>query len=126
MMRFLHKTQMPNPEQALPGRSTPMPVPEPHFVTGNPLQPPFPDEMRTAMFGLGCFWGAERRFWQTQGVHTTAVGYAAGLTPNPTYEEACSAKTGHMEAVLVVWDPSKISYDEILKAFWEGHDRRVS
>ncbi len=122
MMRFLHKTQMPAPEQALPGRSTPMPVPEPHFVNGNPLQPPFPDGMQKAAFGLGCFWGAERRFWETPGVYTTAVGYAAGFTPNPTYEEVCSGLTGHNEVVLVVYDPKRVSFDDLLQVFWEAHD----
>jgi len=122
MMQFLRKTQMPTPEQALPGRDTRMPVPEPHFVTGNALQPPFPDGMQTAMFGLGCFWGAERRFWQTPGVYTTAVGYAAGFTPNPTYEEVCSGRTGHNEVVLVVYDPKRVSYEALLEVFWEAHD----
>ena len=122
MMRYLNKTQMPTPEQALPGRRTRMPLPEPHFVTGNPLRPPFPDGMQTAMFGLGCFWGAERRYWQTPGVHTTAVGYAAGFTPNPTYEEVCSGLTGHNEVVLVVYDPQEVSYEDLLQVFWEAHD----
>lgn len=127
MMRFFEamagsKGEMIAPQDALPGRNETMQVPEQHLVLGNPMTPPFPDGFETAIFGMGCFWGAERIFWQLPGVWTTAVGYSGGYTPNPTYEETCSAKTGHMEAVLVVWDPSKISYDEILKAFWEGHD----
>jgi len=127
MMRFFEamagsKGEMIAPQDALPGRSETMQVPEKHLVLGNPMTPPFPDGFETAIFGMGCFWGAERIYWQLDGVWTTAVGYSGGYTPNPTYEEACSAKTGHMEAVLVAWDPSKIGYDEILKAFWEGHD----
>ena len=127
MMRFFEamassKGTMIAPEDALPGRSATMPVPEAHLVLGNPLQPPFPEGFETAIFGMGCFWGAERIFWQLPGVWTTAVGYSGGYTPNPSYEETCSAKTGHMEAVLVVFDPAKTSYDDILKAFWEGHD----
>ena len=122
MMRFLHKSQMPAPEHALPGRSTRMPVPEPHFVNGNSLQPPFPEGMRKAIFGLGCFWGAERRFWETRGVYSTAVGYAAGFTPNPTYEEVCSGLTGHNEVVLVVYDPERVGFDDLLQVFWEAHD----
>ncbi|NJL98173.1 MAG: peptide-methionine (S)-S-oxide reductase MsrA [Synechococcaceae cyanobacterium SM2_3_2] len=118
----LSKLSLPTPEQALPGRSEAMPVPAQHFVNGNPLQPPFPDGMETALFGMGCFWGAERKFWETAGVFTTAVGYAAGLTPNPTYREVCSGMTGHNEVVLVVFDPQVISYDGILKVFWENHD----
>ncbi len=109
-------------ERALPGREAEMPVPERHAVLGTPLRPPFPEGIRTAIFGLGCFWGAERAFWQLPGVYTTAVGYAGGFTPNPTYEEVCSGSTGHTEAVLVVFDPAKISYEEMLRAFWEGHD----
>ncbi|HVE67153.1 MAG TPA: peptide-methionine (S)-S-oxide reductase MsrA, partial [Solirubrobacteraceae bacterium] len=93
-----------------------------HAVLGSPLKPPFPENLESAVFGLGCFWGAERRFWELPGVHTTAVGYAGGITPNPTYEEVCSARTGHTEAVLVVFDPAKVSYDDLLRTFWEGHD----
>ncbi|HEY8584215.1 MAG TPA: peptide-methionine (S)-S-oxide reductase MsrA [Capillimicrobium sp.] len=111
------------PEDALPGRDTPLPgVPDRHAVLGTPLKPPFPDNLERAVFGLGCFWGAERLFWQTPGVYTTAVGYAGGFTPNPTYEETCSGRTGHTEAVLVVFDPEQVSYEELLKVFWEGHD----
>ncbi len=109
-------------EQALPGRSADMPVPEKHFVNGNPLRGPFAENLRCAVFGLGCFWGAERRFWQQSGVHSTAAGYAGGYTPNPTYEEVCSGLTGHTEVVLVVFDPQQISYDQLLKLFWEFHD----
>ena len=116
------KTRMPTREQALPGREQRMEVPAAHHVNGARLTPPFPDGLERAMFGLGCFWGAEKKFWQLPGVYTTAVGYAGGYTPNPTYEEACSGKTGHAEAVLVVFDPAKISYEQILKLFWEGHD----
>jgi peptide-methionine (S)-S-oxide reductase len=123
-MSFLtrHKTNMPTPEDALPGRDTPIPVPERHFVLGTPLQPPFPDDTERAVFGMGCFWGAERGFWQAPGVYTTAVGYAGGFTPNPTYEEVCSARTGHNEVVLVVFKPAEIRYEELLRLFWEGHD----
>src|SRR3954465_2137772 len=116
------KLRMPEPGQALPGRAEAMPVPARHEVLGNPLTPPFPEGYQTAVFGLGCFWGAERLFWQLPGVWTTAVGYAGGATPNPTYEEVCSAGTGHTEAVLVVFDPAQTSYETLLKAFWEGHD----
>lgn len=108
--------------RALPGRDTPMRVPERHFVNGNPLAPPYPEGFEQAMFGLGCFWGAERKFWEADGVWTTAVGYAAGITPNPTYEEVCSGRTGHGEVVLVVFDPKQISYEELLRIFWESHD----
>src|SRR5881296_3622568 len=117
-----HKTTMPTTETALPGRAERMPVPATHHVSGRPLTPPFPAGMQTAIFGLGCFWGAEKAFWLTPGVFTTAVGYAAGLTPNPTYEEVCSGRTGHNEVVLVVYDPAKVSYETLLKAFWENHD----
>ncbi len=113
---------MPSPEEALPGRSQSMPVPDKHFVNGNSLKPPFPEGLETAMFGMGCFWGAERKFWQEEGVFTTAVGYAAGFTPNPTYREVCSGRTGHNEVVYVVFDPKVISYEQILKVFWESHD----
>ena len=119
---FGKKLYLPTPEQALPGRADPMPVPSNHFVNGNPLKPPFPEGTETAMFGMGCFWGAERKFWQLNGVYTTAVGYAAGITPNPTYKEVCSGQTGHNEVVYVVFDPNVISYSELLKVFWENHD----
>ena len=122
-MRFLtRKSDMVDEARALPGREQAIPVPPRHHVLGTGLQPPFPEEFETAIFGLGCFWGAERIFWQVDGVYTTAVGYAGGFTPNPTYEEVCSAQTGHTEAVLVVFDPAKVSYDTLLKLFWEGHD----
>lgn len=117
-----HKLELPSAEQALPGRETPISVPDAHFVNGNPLQGPFPAGVQTALFGLGCFWGAERRFWQQPGVWTTAVGYAGGHTPNPTYEETCSGLTGHAEVVLVVFDPKLTSYEELLKVFWEVHN----
>ncbi len=116
------KTLMPKPEDALPGRATPMQVSARHFVTANPLVPPFPPQMRQAMFGLGCFWGAERRFWMLPGVFSTAVGYAGGYTPNPSYEEVCTGLTGHNEVVLVIYDPRRITYDELLRVFWEAHD----
>lgn len=113
---------IPSKLEALPGRSERMPVPDVHFVNGHRLQPPFPDGLETAMFGMGCFWGAERKFWQLDGVYSTAVGYAAGHTPNPTYREVCSGMTGHTEAVLVVFDPKRVPYDELLRVFWENHD----
>lgn len=116
------KSTMPAPEEALPGRSEAMAVPDRHAVLGNPLRPPFPAHLEQAMFGLGCFWGAERKFWQLPGVWTTAVGYAAGFTPNPTYEEVCSGRTGHNEVVLVVFDPDRVDYGVLLKLFWESHD----
>jgi peptide-methionine (S)-S-oxide reductase len=122
MYSFRKKAQMPAPEDVLPGRSESMPVPETHFVNGNRIVPPFPAGMRQALFGLGCFWGAERKFWQLPGVYSTAVGYAAGLTPNPTYEEVCTGYTAHNEVVLVIYDPAKISYETLLKTFWESHD----
>jgi peptide-methionine (S)-S-oxide reductase len=116
------KTRMVTAEDALPGRSTPMPVSQEHAVNGHRIVPPFPDGLRTAVFGMGCFWGAERIFWRTPGVYSTAVGYAGGHTPNPSYEEVCSGGTGHTEVVLVVYDPAQITYTELLKVFWEGHD----
>src|SRR3954466_1782373 len=116
------KLRMPEPGQALPGRAEAMPVPARHDVLGNPLRPPFPEGLQTAVFGLGCFWGAERLFWQLPGVWTTAVGYAGGSTPNPTYEEVCSAATGHAEVVLAVFDPAAKSYEHMLRLFWENHD----
>ncbi|MGH3585648.1 MAG: peptide-methionine (S)-S-oxide reductase MsrA, partial [Pseudonocardia sp.] len=109
-------------DRALPGRSSQLAAPETHYVNGHRIQPPFPDGMATAVFGMGCFWGAERMFWQTPGVHSTAVGYAGGFTENPTYEETCSGYTGHAEVVLVVFDPSEVSYESLLKVLWEGHD----
>src|SRR3954452_3080761 len=116
------KTRMIDPDRALPGRDRSMPVPAHHAVLGNPITPPWPTGFQEAVFGMGCFWGAERLFWETEGVWTTAVGYAGGFTPNPSYEEVCSARTGHTEAVLVVFDPSVTSYDEMLRLFWENHD----
>jgi peptide-methionine (S)-S-oxide reductase len=116
------QTRMIDPERALPGRETPLPVPAAHEVLGRPLTPPFPEGTEQAVFGMGCFWGAERIFWSLDGVWTTAAGYAGGITPNPTYEEVCSGSTGHTEAVLVVFDPKTISYEELLRHFWEGHD----
>jgi len=113
---------IPSPAHALPGRAERMPVPDQHFVNQHRMAPPFPDGLERAMFAMGCFWGAERTFWKLPGVYTTAVGYAAGSTPNPTYREVCTGMTGHAEAVLVVFDPTKISYDELLKVFWENHD----
>jgi peptide-methionine (S)-S-oxide reductase len=117
-----HKMTMIEPADALGGREREMPVPERHAVLGTPLRGPFPEGMEQAVFGMGCFWGAERVFWQAPGVYTTAVGYAGGSTPNPSYEEVCSARTGHTEAVLVVFDPTKTSYEEMLRLFWENHD----
>jgi peptide-methionine (S)-S-oxide reductase len=122
MRLFADKTRMPEPGRALPGRSQPMPVAEKHHVLGTRLAPPFPPGMELALFGMGCFWGAERKFWQAPGVYSTSVGYAAGATPNPTYEEVCSGKTGHNEVVRVVFDPRKTSYRELLRIFWESHD----
>lgn len=116
------KLRMPTQSEALPGRSERMPVPQTHFVSGHRLAPPFPEGMEMAMFGLGCFWGAERQFWQQKGVYSTAVGYAAGITPNPTYQEVCSGLTGHNEVVRVVFDPGVISFADLLRAFWEAHD----
>ena len=116
------KLRLPGPDDALPGRTAKMPVEGTHFVNGHRFVPPFPDGMQRAIFGLGCFWGAERKFWQTPGVWATAVGYAGGLTPNPTYEEVCSGMTGHAEVVLVVFDPKQVSYEKLLSVFWESHD----
>jgi len=116
------KKQMVTEAEALPGQDTPLPVSERHTVTGNRTVPPFPEGMRTAVFGMGCFWGAERIFWRTPGVYSTAVGYAGGYTPNPTYEAVCSGRTGHAEVVLVVFDPAQVSYADLLRVFWEGHD----
>jgi peptide-methionine (S)-S-oxide reductase len=122
-MSFLsrHKTTMPEPDEALPGRDAAMPVPASHYVLGTPLAPPFPEGVETAEFAMGCFWGAERGFWELPGVYTTAVGYAGGSTPNPTYEEVCTGGTGHAEVVLVAYRPSDVSYEELLRVFWEGH-----
>jgi peptide-methionine (S)-S-oxide reductase len=114
--------RMPQPDQAIPGRQEAMPVPETHFVNGHRIVPPFPTGLERAIFGMGCFWGAERKFWEAPGVYSTAVGYAGGYTPNATYREVCSGMTGHAEVVLVVFDPAKTSYDEILRLFWENHD----
>ena len=122
MWFYQKQIEMPSPDEALPGRDMRVPIPEMHFVNGNPLEPPFPDGMEMALFGMGCFWGAERVFWQAPGVYTTAVGYAAGYTPNPSYDEVCSGRTGHNEVVIAVFDPSITSYDEMLKLFWENHD----
>ena len=116
------KTEMPSPESALPGRALAIPVPERHFVLDAPIAPPYPDAMELAVFGMGCFWGAERKFWESDGVYTTSVGYAGGFTPNPLYEEVCSGQTGHNEVVQVVFDPAKTSYDAMLRVFWENHD----
>ena len=122
MLFFRERMKMIESERALPGRDQQMPVADRHFVLGNPLLPPFPEGFERAVFGMGCFWGAERLFWQAPGVWTTAVGYAGGYTPNPTYEEVCSGSTGHAEAVLAVFDPGQTSYEQMLKIFWEGHD----
>ena len=117
------KAEMPTADRALPGRAKPaFAVPQRHFVLGTPLEPPFPDGFGQAIFGMGCFWGAERKFWEADGVYTTAVGYAGGFTPNPTYEEVCSGRTGHNEVVLVAYDPKQTSYDKLLQVFWENHD----
>jgi peptide-methionine (S)-S-oxide reductase len=122
MQIFKSKTRSVTAEEALPGREQQTPVPARHDVLGNPLAPPFPEGLEQAVFGMGCFWGAERIFWQAPGVYTTAVGYAGGFTANPTYEEVCGGRTGHAEVVLVVFDPAKTSYDEMLRLFWENHD----
>lgn len=119
---LVNKNVLPTADQALPGREAAMAVPEQHFVNGNPLLGPFPGNVEFAIFGMGCFWGAERRLWQQEGVYSTAVGYAGGITPNPTYEEVCSGLTGHSEVVLVVYEPEKISYESLLKVFWEAHN----
>ena len=119
---FGKQPEMPDPKEALPGRDAPIPVPEEHFVHGRPLTGPLPDGLEKALFGMGCFWGPERMFWKLPGVYTTAVGYAAGFTPNPNYREVCSSLTGHNEVVLVVFDPARITYQDLLKVFWEGHD----
>ena len=122
MSLFRRKAEMIADDEALPGRDTPIPVVARHLVLGTPIVPPFPDGLEQVVVGMGCFWGAERLFWQAPGVHTTAVGYAGGFTPNPTYEEVCSGRTGHTEVVLAVFDPARTSYDEMLRIFWEGHD----
>jgi peptide-methionine (S)-S-oxide reductase len=114
--------RIPSPDEALPGRDERMNVPKTHFVSGAPLEPPFPEGMQLALFGMGCFWGAERKLWQTPGVFSTSVGYAGGYTRNPTYKEVCSGRTGHAEVVRVVFDPAKLSYEDLLRIFWEGHD----
>jgi len=118
----IRKPTMPTRDRALPGRSERMPVPRAHYVLGHPLEPPFPDGLEQAVFALGCFWGAERKFWQLPGMYTTAVGYAGGFTPNPTYKEVCSGSTGHTEVVLAVFDPGTSSYESLLELFWESHD----
>jgi peptide-methionine (S)-S-oxide reductase len=122
MSLFERKVEIPDRSRALPGRTEAMPVSNRHFVNGNPIMPPFPDGLARAMFALGCFWGAERKFWQVPGVYTTAVGYAGGHTPNPTYKEVCSGMTGHAETVLVIFDPRLTGYGELLRLFWESHD----
>ena len=119
---FRKKLSLPTADSALPGRDVEMPVSNRHYVNGNPIKPPFAERFETAIFGLGCFWGAERKFWELDGVYSTAVGYAGGITKNPTYEEVCSGQTGHTEAVLVVYDPLEVSFDELLRVFWESHD----
>ncbi|MGR6034542.1 MAG: peptide-methionine (S)-S-oxide reductase MsrA [Candidatus Nitrosoglobus sp.] len=122
MFKFHKKIEIPTPEEALPGRKEKMPVSEKHYINDHPLVPPFPKGMEKALFGMGCFWGAERKFWLTEGVYTTAVGYAGGYTPNPTYQEVCTGMTGHVEVVLVVFDPQIVSYQSLLKIFWESHN----
>ena len=123
MSMFMQKkTALPSPEDALPGRAETMPVAASHIVLGKPMAPPFPDHLEQIVFGLGCFWGAERKFWQLDGVYTTAVGYSGGYTPNPTYQEVCTGDTGHNEVVLVVYDPARVSFEQLLQVFWESHD----
>jgi peptide-methionine (S)-S-oxide reductase len=122
MFMYSHKTRMPAPAEALPGRMEEMPVTNRHYVLGRPIKPPYPENMMTAMFGMGCFWGVERKFWQVDGVYTTAAGYAGGYTANPTYQEVCTGRTGHNEVVRVIYDPAIVSYEQLLKIFWEGHD----
>ncbi len=122
MALFRAKSEMPSPTEALPGRAAPLSVPETHFVNGRRIVPPFPAGLKEAVFGLGCFWGAEKHFWELPGVYSTAVGYAGGHTPNPTYEEVCTGRTGHAEVVRVIFDPAKLSYRQLLKEFWESHD----
>jgi peptide-methionine (S)-S-oxide reductase len=122
MALFAKKSSMPARGEALPGRAQPMPVAARHFVLGNPMTPPFPDGLEQVVFGLGCFWGAEKKFWQARGVYTTAVGYAGGFTPNPSYEEVCTGRTGHNEVVRVVFDPRVVCFDDLLRIFWESHD----
>ena len=122
MFGHSQKGRMTDPADALPGRATPLATAERHYVSDRPLQPPFPEGTQEAVFGLGCFWGAERKFWQVEGVYVTAVGYAGGFTPNPTYEEVCSGRTGHAEVVRVIFDPQQVSYVQLLKLFWEAHD----
>ena len=122
MFLFRKQLDLPTPSEALPGRAAPIATAERHFVNGRPLQGPYPEGMAKAVFGLGCFWGAERKFWALEGVWVTAAGYAGGVTPNPTYEEVCSGRTGHNEVVLVVYDPARVGYDTLLKTFWESHD----
>jgi peptide-methionine (S)-S-oxide reductase len=122
LFEFGKKPSLPSPQEALPGRSIEMPLGDRHFVNGNLLKPPFPAGMELALFGMGCFWGAERKFWQLEGVYSTSVGYAAGVTPNPLYKEVCSGMTGHNEVVRVVYDPKLISYEQLLKVFWENHN----
>ncbi|HAS52153.1 MAG TPA: peptide-methionine (S)-S-oxide reductase [Gammaproteobacteria bacterium] len=122
MLWLPRKIQMPRPAAALPGRATPMPVTARHYVNNHALQPPFPAGLESALFGLGCFWGAERKFWTQPGIYSTAVGYAGGFTPHPTYEEVCSGQTGHTEAVLVIFDPTLVRYEQLLQVFWEAHD----
>jgi peptide-methionine (S)-S-oxide reductase len=121
-MAWEQKLRIPEENEALPGRNDAMPVPPAHFVNGNPLEGPFPAGLETAVFGLGCFWGAERKFWELEGVFSTSVGYAGGITPNPSYEEVCSGRTGHTEVVLVVFDPEVVTFETLLKVFWESHD----
>jgi peptide-methionine (S)-S-oxide reductase len=122
MVFWMKKPSLPSPDEALPGRAEPMPVPELHHVNGNRIVPPFPAGLELALFGMGCFWGAERKLWQAEGVYSTAAGYAAGLTPNPTYQEVCTGRTGHNEVVRVVYDPALLRYEELLQIFWENHD----